>query len=92
MLSLHQILDYFPAERLYYSVHQDECLCLGTVNEVWLGKTDNIARMHSLSEYCLSHLLTTWKGQNKKLKGELVNFNMIIVHAQVLQAVFLGRS
>ena len=92
VLSLHQILYNFPAERIYYSLHQDECLIFSSINEIWLGKTDNIARLHSLSEYCLSNILTTWEGQNKKLKRELVNFQMIIVHAQVFQAVFKGRS
>ena len=81
VLSLHQILYNFSAERIYYSLHQDECLSFSSINDIRLGKTDNIARMHPLSEYCLSHLMTTWKGQNKKLKRELVNFQMIIVHA-----------
>lgn len=48
--------------------------------------------MHPLSEYCLTQLLTAWEGQNKKFKWELLNFQMIKVHLQVVQAVFLGRS
>jgi len=92
VLSLHQILYNFSAERIYYSLHQDECLSFSSINDIRLGKTDNIARMHPLSEYCLSHLLTTREGQNNKLKRELVNFQMIIVDGQVLQAVFMGRS
>jgi hypothetical protein len=48
--------------------------------------------LHPLSEYCLSHLLTAWEGQNKKFKWELLDFQVIKVHGQVLQAVFLGRS
>jgi hypothetical protein len=94
LLFLHQHLDHFPAELVYYSLHQDVCCRFSTttIYEVWLGKTDNIPRMHPLSEYCLSHLLTAREGQNKKFKWELLNFKMIKVHYQVVQAVFLGRS